>query len=232
VVTTTKTLALPRPTARRLDPWLAGAITLLVAVATWTMAPLAAGALGPITSDTRIEVEVPVSTSVTPGWTTGSDVRLPPASVTGIARDASSTGWKMATNWANGYEVRIRATSEPALRGQNAVDGAGARASFADYKTLNCPCAWSGSGYDKGIFGYSVSVASTGAAPLDTAKWGTSAARKWRGFDTASYPAYSTAGGTGEYTMSIHLRSMIPDGGVQLEGSYRAGIVVSAHPLA
>jgi hypothetical protein len=138
----------------------------------------------------------------------------------------------MSTNWANGYEVRIRATTDPALRGANAVDGTGARSTFEDYKTTNCPCGWSGSGYAKGIFGYSVSVDSAGPTALDTSKWGSDSARKWRGFTTNSYRAYSTAGGTGEYTMDIHFRSMIPEGGTQLEGSYRAGIVVSAHPLA
>lgn len=233
--TTTRTLVLPRPPSRRFDPWLVGALTLLAAVAVWTMAPLATGAsTGPLTSDTRIEVEVPVSTSVTPGWTTGdSSVRLPNASVPGEVYDVTSPGWKMSTNWANGYEVRVRSTTDPAMRGANAVDGRGARSSFADYKTAAaCPCPWSGSGFEKAIFGYSVSVTSNAAAPLDTAKWGTSSARKWRGFDTSSYRAYSTAGGAGEYTMSIHLRSMIPEGAVQLEGSYRAGVVVSAHPLA
>jgi hypothetical protein len=229
-----RTRALPAPAARRFDPWLCGALALLAAVALWTMAPLATGAsIAPVQSDTRIEVEVPIATSVTPGWTTGdSSVRLPDLSIPGQTRDVSSDGWKMSTNWTNGYEVRIRATTDPALRGANAVDGKGARSSFDDYKTTNCPCGWSGSGFTKGIFGYSVSVDSTGPAALDTAKWGTDTARKWRGFSTDSYRAYSTAGGTGEYTMSIHLRSMIPDGGTQLEGSYRAGIVVSAHPLA
>lgn len=232
VETTTRTIALPQPAARRFDPWLAAALTLLVAVAAWTMAPLASGATGPIGSDTRFELEVPIATSVTPGWTTGDvSVRLPNASAPGELYDATSPGWKMSTNWINGYEVRVRSTTTPAMRGANAVDGKGARSSFADYKTANCPCPWSGAGFQRAIFGYSVSVSSNAATPLDAAKWGTPSARKWRGFDTSSYRAYSTAGGTGEYTMSIHLRSMIPDGAVQLEGSYRAGVVVSAHPL-
>ena len=229
-----RTLALPAPKIRRFDPVLLGALALLAAVALWTMAPLATSAVIPsVTSDTRIEVEVPVATSVTPGWTSGdTSVRLPDLSIPGESKDVTSPGWKMSTNWTNGYEVRIRATTDPALRGANAVDNKGARSSFEDYKTTaTCPCAWSGSGYTKGIFGYSASVASEGPAALDTTKWGTSTARKWRGFTTTGFPVYSTSGGTGEYTMSIHLRSMIPEGGTQLEGSYRARVVVSAHPI-
>lgn len=215
-----------------LDPWLVAALTLLFGVAAWSTAPLAAGGLGPVTSDTRIELEVPISTSVTPGWETGESVRLPNISVPGEPRDVTSGGWKMSTNWVNGYEVRVRSTTAPALRGLNAVDGEGARSSFQDYRTSNdCPCPWSGSGYDRGIFGYSVSVASTGPAALHAGKWGTRTSRKWRGFTRTPYLAYSTPGGAGEYTMSIHLRSMIPEGGVQAEGSYRAGLVVSAHPI-
>jgi hypothetical protein len=218
----------------RIDPWLLSAIVVIAVVCAWTTAPLASGALAPKTSDTQISVEVPVSTSVTPGWVTGdADVRLPNLSIPGEPRDVTSAGWRMSTNWANGYEVRIRSTTDPALRGNNAVDGQGARSSFADFTTRNCPCEWSGDGFDRGVFGYSVSVAASNDAPvLDAAKWGTNRTRKWRGFDRSAYRAYSTAGGTAQYTMSIHLRSMIPDGATQVEGSYRAGLVVSAHPLS
>lgn len=217
--------------AGRIDPWLVSALTIIAAVATWTMAPLASGALGPVTSDTRIELEVPISTSVTPGWTSGNDVRIGNLSVPGEVHDTTSEGWKMSTNWVNGYEVRIRATTDPALRGLNAVDGKGAKSTFEDFSTADCPCPWSGAGFQRGVFGYSVSVDSTGAAPADAAKWGTDRARKWRGFTRNPYRAYSTGGGSGDYTMSVHLRSMVPDGAVQPEGSYRAGLVVSAHPL-
>jgi hypothetical protein len=217
----------------RLDPWLLAVAMALVIVVAWTMAPLATG-ITPRTSDTRIEVTVPVATSVTPGWTTGdSEVRLPNLSMPGEPRNVTSAGWKMSTNWVNGYEVRIRSTTEPALRGANSIDGEGARSSFADFTKVDCPCPWSGRGFERGVFGYSVSVASTTGSPvMDAGKWGTPQDRRFRGFSRNSYRAYSTAGGTGEYTMSIHLRSMIPDGQTQLEGSYRAGIVVSAHPLA
>lgn len=223
---------LPAP-PRRFDPVLAVGIAVLAAIALWVMAPLATGAPGPVTSDTRIEVEVPVATSVTPGWQAGDTaVKLPTAWLPGQIRDISSDGWRMTTNWANGYEVRVRATTDPALKGSNSVDGKGAKASFQDYKASGCPCPWSGAGYERGIFGYSVEVASNAAAPLDTAKWGTPRARAWRGFTRTPYPLYSTAGGQGQYTMNILLRAMIPTGATQVEGSYRAGFVLSAHPLA
>lgn len=223
------------PLYRRIDPWITGAVAVLLAAIAWTAAPLATGAIAPVTSDTRIELTVPVATSVTPGWATGdANVRLPNLTVPGEPRDVTSAGWRMSTNWTKGYEVRIRSTTDPALRGSNSVDGSGARSSFADFTTTSaCPCPWTGKGFERGVFGYSVSVASsTGAPVLDADKWGTSKARKWRGLSRSSYRAYSTAGGTGEYAMAIHFRSMIPDGATQLEGSYRAGVVVSAHPLA
>jgi hypothetical protein len=207
---------------------------VIVAVVGWTTAPLATGAIAPVQGDLRIELDVPIATSVTPGWTAGDrDVRLPNLSMPGEPRDVTSAGWKMATNWANGYEVRIRATTDPALRGSNSVDGKAARSSFADYSTKDCPCPWSVGSFDRGVFGYSATVMSTTGAPvLGASKWGTSTSRRWRGFTRNAYPVYSTAGGSGQYVMSVHLRSMIPDGQTQLEGSYRAGFVLSAHPLA
>jgi hypothetical protein len=218
----------------RIDPWLLAVAAAIVAIVAWTAAPLATGAIAPASSDTRIQLTVPVATSVTPGWTSGdTNVRIPNLSVPGEAHDVTSAGWRMSTNWTKGYEVRIRATTDPALRGSNAVDGAGARSSFADYTTGTCPCAWSGKGFDRGVFGYSVAVtASGGGTVLDADKWGRGSARRWRGLTRDSYRAYSTSGGSGSYTMSIMLRSMIPDGATQLEGSYRAGLVVSAHPLS
>ncbi len=224
----------PRRWRDRIDPWLTAVAIVLAAIATWLAAPLATGAIPDVSSDTTIQVTVPIATSVTPGWTSGdTSVRLPNASVPGEPSDVTSPGWKLSTNWAKGYEVRIRATTDPALRGANSVDGAGARSSFADFTTGGCPCTWTGSGFTRGVFGYSVSVAATNGAPvLDADKWGTSGSRKWRGFSRSSYRAYSTAGGEAQYTMSIHLRSMIPVGQTQLAGSYRAVMVVSAHPLA
>lgn len=219
---------------RRVDPFLTLGCLLLAGVLMWSAAPFAVGAIAPVPSDARIELDVPVATSVTPGWRMGdAAVRLPNLSIPGQAHDQASDGWQMSTNWANGYEVRIRATTDPAMRGRNAVDNDGARDNFKDFSTAaGCPCPWTSAGVDKGIFGYSVSVDSSSGSPvLDADKWGTNRARRWRGFSQGSYRAYSTPGGPGRYEMTIHLRSMIPEGAFQSEGSYRASIVVSAHPL-
>lgn len=232
VIVITRARTRPRSLRQRIDPWLLCALAVIAAIAVWTMAPFAGGAIAPVQSDTRIEVEVPVATSVTPGWTSGKDVRLGNVSLPGTPVDATSTGWGMSTNYSGGYEVRIRATTDPALRGNNSVDGAGAPSAFADYTTAGCPCPWTIDTFKQGVFGYSVSVASaSGAEAIDADKWGTDRNRKWRGFTRSSYRAYSTAGGTGTYTMSVHLRSMVPDDATQLAGSYRASMIVSAHPL-
>lgn len=202
-------------------------------MALWIGAPLATAVVAPRESGTRIELNVPIVTSVTPGWQSGDgSVRLPNLAVPGEPQDATSNGWRMTTNWVKGYEIRLRATTSPALRGRNAVDGKGAQDSFADFSTsAECPCPWSGKGYERGIFGYSVSVASTGPAAFDAEKWGSPRARRWRGFTRQSYRAYATPGGAGTYTMSLHFRTMIPEGAAQREGSYRASIIASAHPI-
>lgn len=217
----------------RWDPWLIGACSILLLAVGWSCAPFATAAFVPVTSSQRIEVTVPVSTSVTPGWRSGdTSVRLPDLGAPGQTRDATSAGWRLSTNWANGYEVRVRSTTAPALRGQNAVDGEGASESFQDYTQANCPCPWTTGSFDRGVFGYSVSVASTsGAQPVGAAKWGSSSNRSYRGFSRSSYQAFATPGGAGEYTMSVHFRTEIPQGTVQREGSYRGTMVVSVHPL-
>ncbi|MEO6866698.1 MAG: hypothetical protein ABI200_01615, partial [Gaiellales bacterium] len=104
----------PKPPRFSIDPVLVGAIALLIIIAIWTMAPLATSAYDQATSDTRIQVTVPTSTSVTPGWQTGSSVTLPDLSFPGEPQDVASSNWKMTTNYANGYEVRIRASTNPA----------------------------------------------------------------------------------------------------------------------
>src|SRR5690606_15388120 len=140
----------------RVDPWLALAAGAVLVMLAWTMSPLATGAIAPVQDDLRIDLNVPITTSVTPGWTTGAtNVRLPNLSIPGGPRRVSSTGWRMSTNWVNGYQVRIRATSDPALRGANSVDGQGTRSSFADYSTKDCPCEWRTSSFNRGVFGYS-----------------------------------------------------------------------------
>lgn len=223
-----------RPLSERLDPWITLGIVVCLLFGTWTVAPLATGAIAPAQDDMRIELDVPITTSVTPGWTTGeSSVELPNISMPGEPRDTSSSGWKMSTNWVKGYQVRIRATSDPALRGMNSIDGRGTRSSFADFKVGNCPCTWDVDAFQRGVFGYSATVSSsTGSVVSGATQWGTGANRRWRGFTREGFPLYSTAGGSGQFSMTIHLRSMIPDGAVQPEGSYRASFIVSAHPLS
>lgn len=224
-----------RTCVRRVDPVLFAVTFVVVAIVGWSCLPLATGAgPAPVNSGARVDLEVPITTSVTPGWQSGdTSVRLDDLVVPGKTTDASSTGWRLTTNWPNGYEVRVRSTSDPALRGSNSVDGAAARDSFADFSTAAaCPCPWSTDSAKKGVFGYSVSVSTAnGAAAKDGARWGTNQGRKWRGFSRGSYRAFSTPGGAGTYLMTLHLRSEIPDGMAQVEGSYRASVVVSTHPM-
>ncbi|MCW2972900.1 MAG: hypothetical protein JWN72_1173 [Thermoleophilia bacterium] len=221
-------------TRRRIDPVLASALVLLAALAAWIGAPMATGtAIAPASGNLNLRLDVPVATSVTPGLTAGdTSVRLPKLALPGDPQDATSTGWKLSTNWANGYEVRIRSTSNPALRGVNAVDGSGAPDAFADFSTdADCPCPWSTTGSTKGVFGYSASVTGNGATVAGATKWGTSAARKWRGLNKSSYQLFSTTGGTNQYGLSLVFRSEIPQTAPQAAGSYRASFVISVSPL-
>lgn len=218
----------------RLDPLLGSLLLLLAGVAVWTCAPLASGSIAPVGSSMPIDLQVPVTQSVTPGWKSGdTSVRMPDITTPGDARDATSSGWKLSTNHSSGYEVRVRSTSDPALKGRNAVDGKGSPDFFADFKTQSCPCPWDVTGSPRGVFGISASVsASAGAAaPLDASRWGTPSSHKWRGLGKESYRVFSTSGGSGEYNMSLLFRTEIPDGAVQREGSYRASMVISMHPL-
>ena len=222
------------PTRPVVDPWITAGMALLALLAVWSASPIATGAPS-VSSDLRIDLSVPVSTSVTPGWTSGDDtVRLANLRVPGDSANVSSGGWRMTTNWEHGYEVRLRSTTDPAMRGRNAVDGNAASDSFADFSTApDCPCPWTTSGYTRGVFGYSVSVdTATGSpAPLETSRWLRDGSRLWRGLGPTSFRAYSTAGGAGDYTMTMHFRSAIPRAGSQREGSYRANVIASAHPL-
>jgi hypothetical protein len=233
LVTSPQTQSVLPTRRRRIDPVLAAALLLLVAVATWIGAPMANGALTPASSGLSLSLNVPVSMSVTPGLTAGdTSVQLPALTLPGDPQDATSAGWRLSTNWQNGYEVRIRSTSSPALRGQNAVDGAGAPDAFNDFSMADgCPCPWSTAGGAKGVFGFSASVTGNGATVNGSSQWGTSAARKWRGLSRTSYRVFSTTGGTNQYGMSLMFRSEIPQTGTQTAGSYRAGFVVSASPL-
>lgn len=218
----------------RVDPILAIIIVALCAVGGWIAAPMAAGAGETTSANALIDLKVPVTTAVLPGWQPGNtSVTMPSLSIPGEAKDAQSAGWVMSTNWENGYEVRIRSTTSPAMRGANAVDGRGASDSMQDFSTSTaCPCPWSGSGYSKAVFGYSASVvASSGPPAQDTSQWGNTTNRRWRGLDDASYRLYSTPGGEGQYRMTLYFRSMIPDGATQSTGSYRTTAIVSVHPI-
>lgn len=220
----------PRPLRLRFDPMLAVAIVLLVGAAAWMGAPLATGASTSATGNLALSLDVPVATSVTPGWTPGdTSVRLPNVALPGDREDATSNGWRLSSNWANGYEVRIRSTTDPALRGQNAVDGAGVSDAFSDFSTADaCPCPWSTGNATKGVFGYTAVVS---GAVKDASKWGSPSQRKWRGLNKASYQLFSTSGGTNQYAMGLVFRSEIPPNGVQPAGSYRASFVLSVSPL-
>lgn len=215
--------------ARCQDPVLLVAVAALVLLGAWAAAPLAQGVSE--SSDTVINLNIPNSTSIVPGFTAGDSlVSLPVQTAPGEAKDATSSGWALSTNWANGYQVTLRASSDPALHGRNAGDTAAPRAYFEDFKTSGCPCPWSATG-DRGVFGYSVDVGTTTGTTADASKWGSGTSRKWRGFETSPYELFQTPGGPGQYTMSLQLRTQIPDSATQPAGAYRANLVLSVVPL-
>ncbi|MCW2949127.1 MAG: hypothetical protein JWN41_140 [Thermoleophilia bacterium] len=211
---------------------LAGALLVLAAVASWIGAPISTGAITPVNNKLAVHLDVPVQMSVTPGLTAGdTSVRLPMLTLPGDPQDVTSGGWKLSTNWVNGYEVRIRSTSDPAMRGQNAVDGSAAQDSFADFSTANaCPCAWSTENATKGTFGYSAAISGGDGTLANAAQWGAPGARKWRGLDRASYQLFATTGGTNQYPFSLLFRSQIPMTATQTAGSYRASFIVAVAP--
>lgn len=217
---------------RDVDPLFAAGIGLLVAFTMWAAAPLATGATSQ-TSDTTINLSVPSATAVVPGLTAGDTaVEMPAQSLPGEAKTATSSGWRISTSWANGYQVTIRATSDPALRGDNSTDRERARSSFADHAAGACPCPWTAEG-NRGVFGYSVEVsADVGPAPLDADKWAGPDLR-WRGFTNGAdgYEVFRTPGGTGQYAMNLKFRTEIPEGAVQTAGTYRSNIILGIVPL-
>ena len=222
-----------RPRPRRIDPPLVAAVVLLLGLVAWIAAPAATGATTQ-TSDLQIDLEVPNMVAVTPGWTSGDrTVQLGTIAIPGTQRTASSGGWQMATNWANGYEVSLRSTTAPALRGANAVDGRGAKDSFVDFSTAAaCPCGWTTGSATRGVFGFSAQVNSVAGPPAgDTAKWGTASSLRWRGMGRTSYRIYTTPGGTGTYDLTLYFRTELPENGVQAEGSYRATGVLAVAPI-
>lgn len=213
------------------DPFVAAAILVFVALFIWCAAPLATGATGSAT--TNLGFEIKSSLAVAPALTQGDKlVRLGDLTAPGQQKDAVSNGWMVSTNWSGGYQVLIRSTTDPALRGRNAIDGQGAADSFQNYQTGSaCPCPWDLGGFSKGVFGYSATVTTqSGPAAVGTSKWGTSGVRKWRGFNDTDYQLYETTGGVGAYGLSLSLRSALPPGKVQTAGSYRATLYLTIRP--
>jgi hypothetical protein len=229
----TRVTALQRPTP---NGWLRDPVVILIVAC---MALLAAWASMPsafavsTSSDARLLLGADTVVAVAPAVTKGTRaVQLADLTIPGEQRDADSEGWRVTTNFPTGYDIKLRATSDPALRGINAVDGAGADDDFQDFSTAGCPCPWTTDGFSKGVFGYSASVnTSSGNAALDTSKWGASGAKKWRGFDDTAYSIFRTPGGAGSYQMTLHLRTALPPESNQAAGSYRTTLVLMVEPL-
>lgn len=216
----------------RIDPVLLLVALVVMGVIAWAALPLADGVSA--SKDTRVQVTVdnaitiapPPPTSPLPTTGNGASVRLPDLIAAGQTADVTSNGWTLGSNWDAGYEVFIRATSNPALRGQAAVDGDGSRDSFQNFTAGACPCRWTTTGFTKGVFGYSASVGASAGSPTDTAQWGTSSNRKYRGLTTQDYRLYAS-GGRGTFDLSLLFRSQIPPGLTQAAGSYRATATLS-----
>lgn len=215
------------------DPALVGAATLLVLLTAWVFIPRAQ-AVQSASTDATLLLGVDTVVAVAPTVSKGDvDVQLSDLTIPGQQRDAESAGWRLATNYPTGYQVKIRSTTNPAMRGANATDGAGADDEFADFSRSGCPCVWTTSGFSKGVFGYSAQVTtSSGGAALDTSKWGSASSRKWRGFDDTAYSLFTTPGGAGAYQLILYLRTALPEESAQTAGSYRANLVISVEPAA
>ncbi|MBC7645463.1 MAG: hypothetical protein H7123_10060, partial [Thermoleophilia bacterium] len=200
--------ASPRGDARIGDPFIAGSIVTFVALFVWFAAPLATGATSG--ASTNVGFEIKSSLAVAPSLSPGDKlVRLGDLTAPGQQRDAVSNNWTMTTNWSGGYEVLVRSTTAPALRGRNATDGDGASDAFQDFLTGSaCPCPWDIGGFSKGVFGYSATVTTqSGPAAVGSSKWGTSGVRKWRGFNNTDYLLYETNGGVGAYGLDLNFRT-------------------------
>lgn len=231
--TQVKVAANPAPRRVYRDPVVVAVVCVLGLLIAWICVPFAQGAQSK-TTDTQLLLGVDTVVAVAPNVSKGeSRVQLSDLSIPGQQRDASSAGWRVVTNYPTGYRVKIRSTTSPAMQGSNAADGNGADDAFADFTRSGCPCPWTTSGFDKGVFGYSASVTtSSGSAALDTGKWGTSSSRKWRGFDDTAYSLFETPGGAGAYQMTLYLRTALPESSAQTAGSYRAVLVLSVEPVA
>lgn len=201
-----------------------------VALCVWSTLPAAVAAVG--SKDTTVEVDVLPALAVAPSYATGNTtLSLPTVSLPGQDRQVSTRGWRLSSTWTGGYGVTLRSTTDPALKGANAVDGSGASGdSFQDFRTSGCPCPWVVSGFDRGVFGYSASVNSSVGTAGDAAQWGTSSARRWRGLSRSEYPVFDT-GGIGTFDLELHFRSQVPTSATQSAGSYRANLIVGIRPL-
>ncbi len=215
------------------DPVMIGAVALLALLIAWATLPRAY-AVQSASTDTTLLLGVDTVVAVAPTVSKGDvDVQLSDLTIPGQERNAESAGWRLATNYPTGYQVKVRSTTNPAMRGANATDGAGADDEFLDFTTSGCPCIWTTSGFSKGVFGYSAKVTtSSGGAALDTSKWGTASSRKWRGFDDTAYSLFTTPGGAGAYQLVLYLRTALPEDSAQTAGSYRANLVLSVEPAA
>lgn len=208
---------------QRFDPIVVLLCAVVVCVFLWGAAPFA-GAVED-SGDVGIGVDVDPGIALTPPNSAGdTTIKLSDITAPGQQRNASSTGWGLTNaSWFAGYSVTVESVSDPALRGMNAVDGNGAPDSFSDYSTSGSPSTWNISTYTKGVFGYSVSSESDF---VDSAKWGTSSARKFRGFDDTPY-TIASQDYIGDADWDIHFRTELGVDAVQEAGSYRAPIIVS-----
>jgi hypothetical protein len=212
------------------DRVMQAAIVVLLLPVLWLSVPVAVGAVS--SRDTLVEVDVLPALAVAPGYRTGkTSVALPVQTLPGEDKTASSDGWNVSSTWYGGYGVTIRSATSPALKGANAVDGAGASGdSFSDFTTSGCPCPWSAAGFDRGVFGYSASVGTKSGVAGEAAKWGSSSAKRWRGLTRTEYGIVDS-GGIGEFDVELHFRTQIPETATQSAGSYRANIIVGIRPL-
>lgn len=199
-------------------------------------------------SDTQVKLVVDPAIAVAPGLTRGDTaVRLPDFTGPGQEGVVTSKGWKIAANCsrsscddntADGYKLSIRASSAPALSGNNAADSVGARGSFQDFPSGATPDTWDSVKLSRGTFGYSIS-----GSPqfVDPSTWGgtgsalrvmssaTSDRLKWKGLSTSDVTVAQTNDRpTSEF--SLHFRAEIPDGSAQPAGAYRAVVILTITP--
>lgn len=218
-------------TKPQLDPVIAAAIIVILAIVGWSALPDAWAVSD--NANTDISLTVDPGVAVVPAFTSGSTaLKLADITIPGQQSNASSTGWALTNNsWFPGYAVSVKSVSSPALRGKNAVDGKGVSDSFTDFTVGGCPCTWSTSGIKKGLFGYSVSGSANFVDASSTSGWGPTTALRYRGFTTSDYTV-ATQTGLGAFSWALYVRSELPSEALQQAGSYRAKIIMSIGPNA